>query len=152
MDTAIVKRMVGQLMKDCEATNMLEIDLAEVEQIVERLGRGEEVGQPGHRAIQEEGEEALRRLGDAVKRKGAEARKKQAEMVEMGRRMMKGKQRKEVLEGMLADNTNTNNEMLVDNSNTNMPGTNTNANAKQREESLVVKQVVSLLSCGENVG
>ena len=43
-DTAIVKRMVGQLMKDCEATTMIEIDLAEVEQIVERLGRGEEVG------------------------------------------------------------------------------------------------------------
>ena len=61
---------------------------------------------------------------------------------------MKGKQRKEVLEGMLVDNTNTNNEMLVDNSNTKMPGTNT----KLREESLVDKQVVSLLSCGENVG
>merc|ERR1719447_2565545 len=54
---------------------------------------------------------------------------------------MKGKQRKEVLEGMLVDNTNTNNEMLVDNSNT-----------KLREESLVDEQMVSLLSCGESVG
>merc|ERR1719458_1784429 len=60
-DTAIVKRMVGQLMKDCEATTTM-VDLAEVEQIVDKLERGEEVGQPGHREIEEEGEEALREI------------------------------------------------------------------------------------------
>merc|ERR550517_1811226 len=121
--------MVGQLMKDCEATTM-KVDLQEIEQIVEKLERGEEVGQPGHREIEEEGEEALRRLEDAVKRKGTEARKKQAGVVEMGRKMMKGKQRREVLEGMLVDNTNTNTDVLVDNTNTKMLGTNTDVNAK----------------------
>merc|ERR1719233_1422442 len=90
--------MVGQLMKECEATTV-KVDLQEVEMIVEKLERGEEVGQPGHREIEEEGEEALRRLEDAVRRKGTEARKKHAEVVEIGRRMMKGKQRKEVWKG-----------------------------------------------------
>merc|ERR1712013_236450 len=68
MDTAIIKRMVGQLMKDCEATT-LKIDMADIEEIVDKLERGEEVGQPGHREVEEEGEEALRRLEDAVKTK-----------------------------------------------------------------------------------
>jgi len=144
-DTAIVKRMVGQLMKECEATNV-KIDLQEIEQIVEKLESGEEVGQPGHREIDEEGEEALRRLEDAVKRKGTAARKKHAEVVEMGRGMMKGKQRKEVLEGMLVDDTNT--KMLAANTNTKILADNSNT---KRKELLVEKQVGSISSCGESV-
>ena len=102
MDTAIIKRMVGQLMKDCEATT-LKIDMADIEEIVDKLERGEEVGQPGHREVEEEGEEALRRLGDAVKRKGAAAREKHRELIEKGKRMNKGKTRREILEAMLVD-------------------------------------------------
>jgi len=102
MDTAIIKRMVGQLMKDCEATT-LKIDMADIEEIVDKLERGEEVGQPGHREVEEEGEEALRRLEDAVKRKGAAAREKHRELIEKGRRMTKGKTRREILEAMLVD-------------------------------------------------
>merc|ERR1719234_961583 len=121
-DTAIVKRMVGQLMKDCKAT-AVNLDLEEVEQIVEKLERGEEVAQPGHREIEEEGEEALRRLEDAVKRKGTAARKKHADVVEMGRRMIKGKQRREVLEGMLVEDINTK-----------MWGANTNTNQRKEDD------------------
>merc|ERR1719400_1214434 len=102
MDTAIIKRMAGQLMKDCEATT-LKIDMADIEEIVDKLERGEEVGQPGHREVEEEGEEALRRLGDAVKRKGAAAREKHRELIEKGKRMNKGKTRREILEAMLVD-------------------------------------------------
>merc|ERR1719495_2447400 len=89
-------------MKDCEATT-LKIDMADIEEIVDKLERGEEVGQPGHREVEEEGEEALRRLGDAVKRKGAAAREKHRELIEKGRRMNKGKARREILEAMLVD-------------------------------------------------
>ena len=74
-----------------------------------------------------------------VKRKGVEARKKHAEMVEMGRRRMNGKQRREVLEGMLVDNTDT--EMLG-----------SSAHTKQRKDLLVDNQVGSSSSCGESVG
>merc|ERR1719167_1704059 len=102
MDTAIIKRMVGQLMKDCEATT-LKIDMADIEEIVDKLERGEEVGQPGHREGEEEGEEALRRLEGAVKRKGAAAREKHRELIEKGRKMNKGKTRREILEAMLVD-------------------------------------------------
>merc|ERR1712013_186123 len=102
MDTAIIKRMVGQLMKDCEATT-LKIDMADIEEIVDKLERGEEVGQPGHREVEEEGGEALRRLEDAVKRKGAAARELHRELIEKGRRMTKGKTRREILEAMLVD-------------------------------------------------
>ena len=68
-------------------------------------------------------------------------------MVETGRRMIKGKQRREVLEGMLVDNTNT--KMLGANTNTKVLGANTNTN--QRKELLVDKQVGSISSCGESV-
>merc|ERR1712210_209963 len=56
-------------------------------------------------------------------------------MVEMGRRRMKGKQRREVLEGMLVD------EMLGSSDCT-----------KQRKDLLVDNQVGSSSSCGESVG
>merc|ERR1719167_1459367 len=102
MDTAIIKRMVGQLMKDSESPT-LKIDMADIEEIVDKLERGEEVGQPGHREVEEEGEEALRRLEDAVKRKGAAAREKHRGLIEKGRRMNKGKTRREILEAMLVD-------------------------------------------------
>ena len=59
---------------------------------------------------------------------------------------MKGKQRKEVLEGMLVDNTNT--KMLGANTNTKVLAANTNTN---RKEMLVEKQVGSISSCGESV-
>merc|ERR1719447_2067943 len=89
-------------MKDCEATT-LKIEMADIEGIVDKLERGEEVGQPGHREGQEEGEEALRRLEDAVKRKGAAARELHRGLIEKGRRMNKGKTRREILEAMLVD-------------------------------------------------
>ena len=75
-----------------------------------------------------------------VKRKGVEARKKHAEMVEMGRRRMNGKQRREVLEGMLVDNTDT--EMLGSSAHT----------EQRRKDLLVDNQVGSSSSCGESVG
>merc|ERR1712083_674988 len=98
------------------------------------LERGEEVGEPGHREVAEEGEEALRRLEHAVKRKGSEARKKHSEMVEMGRRMMKDKPRMELLEGMLVDNTNVNSD--------------DNGNSKNKGESLD-KQARTISSTSE---
>merc|ERR1719495_386691 len=102
-------------MKDCEATT-LGIDMADVEEIVDKLERGEEVGQPGHWEVEEEGEEALRRLGDAVKRKGAAAREKHRELIEKGRRMNKGKTRREILEAMLVDQQDERITSCADNS------------------------------------
>merc|ERR1712122_130852 len=55
------------------------------------------------RRREEEGEEALRRLEDAVNRKGAAAREKHRELIEKGRKMNKGKTRREILEAMLVD-------------------------------------------------
>ena len=57
----------------------------------------------------------------------------------MGRRRMKGKQRRGVLEGMLVDNTDT--EMVG-----------SSAHTKQRKDLLVDNQVESSSSCGESVG
>ena len=65
---------------------------------------------------------AVDELSQQVKRKGSQARKKHSEMVEMGRRMMKDKPRKELLEGMLVDNTNFNSD--------------DNGNSKNKGESL----------------